>query len=455
MQAKPLSSSPTYLLLPMSRLHRRLPASQPSLGPIYKALGITTALAFISIPTLTPIAKATFQNSSKATLDQAWQIVNNEYVDPDFNQVDWQQVRQTLLSPNYSSQEEAYAALRQALEQLNDPYTRFMNPTEFQAFESSTRGELVGVGMQLALDPDTQALMVVQPIENSPALQAGVQPGDHILQINGTLTEGMTVEAAASQIRGDVGTSVDLLIQRGEAAPFSLTLTRARIDVPVVYSAVRQEGTRAVGYIRLSEFNGHSAEQMHRAITALADQQIEGFVLDLRNNPGGRLDQAIAIARMWLNEGGIVSTVDRDGNRQEISANGSALTELPLVVLVNGNSASASEILAGALKDDQRATVVGSQTFGKALVQSVNPLEDGSGLNVTIAHYFTPSGLDINHRGIAPDVVINPSEAEQKVLWTHLDRLGTAQDLQYIQAIEQLNQQLVAKPLVTSAAPLN
>lgn len=408
-----------------------------------KALAAASTLALIGIPALSPLARATLlQNSPKVTLDQAWQIVNNEYVDPEFNQVDWQEVRHTLLSPAYTSPDEAYKALREALEQLNDPYTRFMDPTEFQAFQSQTSGELVGVGMQLMLDPDTEALTVVQPIENSPALAAGVQSGDRILKINDTSTEGMTVETAAGMIRGEAGTEVNLLFQREGREPFSLTITRARIDVPVVHSALRTEGQHRVGYIRLSEFNGHSASQMQQAINNLEQQQVNGFVLDLRNNPGGRLDQAIAIARMWLDKGDIVRTVDREGGTEQAKANNTALTDLPLVVLVNGNSASASEILAGALKDDQRATVVGTQTFGKAVVQAVHPLGDGSGLNVTIAHYFTPSGLDINHKGIAPDITVESSEEDQKDLWSHPDRLGTAQDNQYVQALDHLTGQL-------------
>jgi carboxyl-terminal processing protease len=417
-----------------------------------KALFLTSTLAFLSISVLTPLARASFQESPKATLDQAWQIVNREFVDPEFNQVDWQQVRQTLLSTHYSSPEEAYAALRAALEQLNDPYTRFMDPTEFQAFQNQTRGELVGVGMRLALDEETEALMVVQPIENSPALAAGVQSGDRILQIDGTSTQGMTVEAAANLIRGEAGTDVQILFQRNDTAPFVMTLTRARIDVPVVTSALRTEGNRRVGYIRLSQFNAHAAEQMQEAITALKEQQVEGFVLDLRNNPGGRLDQAIAIARMWIGEGDIVRTVDRAGNSRQVEANGTALTTLPLTVLVNGSSASASEILAGALQDDNRATIVGTQTFGKALVQSVNPLGDGSGLNVTIARYFTPSGSDINQRGITPDIVVEAPEEDLRALWTHPERLGTtAADVQYAQAVAQLHSQWATQPQLPTA----
>jgi carboxyl-terminal processing protease len=403
-----------------------------------KVAVLASTVALIGIPAFTLTARAVLQNSPKAVLDEAWQIVDQEYVDPTFNHVDWQQVRQSLLSQSYSSREDAYTALREALKQLHDPYTRFMDPKEFQAFENETNGELVGVGMQLSVNPQTKALMVVQPFENSPAAQAGIQPGDRILQIDGRSTQGMNVQMAANLIRGEAGTHVSLTIQHLAGPAVAVNVTRAKINVPVVYSALRVNGQHRVGYIRLSEFDAHSATQVEQALTSLKQQQVDEFVLDLRNNPGGRLDQAVAIARMWLNDGDIVRTVDRDGNADQIQANHTALTNAPLAVLVNGNSASASEILTGALQDDHRATIIGTQTFGKALVQSVHHLGDGSGLNVTIAHYFTPSGSDINHRGITPNVVSTLTQAQQQELLLHPDRLGTLQDIQYQQALNQL-----------------
>jgi carboxyl-terminal processing protease len=422
----------------MTKLH--LLSSQP-FSPKFRSrslLALTSALALISIPILTSRAKAILQDSPKVVLDEAWQIVNQEYVDPTFNQVDWQQVHHNLLAKTYTSPEEAYSALRDALKQLNDPYTRFMNPEEFQAFQNSTRGELVGVGMQLDLDKQTQALTVVKPIENSPALRAGVQAGDRILQIDGQTTQGMAVDKAAALIRGQANTSVKLVLQRQTAAPFELTLTREQITLPTAVSALRIEGGHRVGYIRLAEFSSHAAEQMEQAITTLKSQNADEFVLDLRGNPGGRLDQAVDIARMWLDSGDIVRTVDRNGNAEQMQARHTALTQLPLAVLVDGGSASASEILTGALKDDHRAVVVGTQTFGKALVQQVHPLADGSGLNVTIAHYFTPSGLDINHKGITPDFVVSLTDAQKQNLSSHPDQIGTAQDPQYAKAVAQL-----------------
>ncbi|MBW4481312.1 MAG: S41 family peptidase [Tildeniella torsiva UHER 1998/13D] len=441
----------------MSRLRRRsaLLTSIKAWSPAEKALALTSAFTLVGLPVLTTTAWAAWQDSPKTVLDEAWQIVHRSYVDPEFNQVDWMQERQALLGQEYSSRDAAYAALKGTLAKLDDPYTRFMTPEEFQAFSSQTSGQLVGVGMQLSVDPETQVLTVVQPIEGSPAMAADIQPGDHIVQINGASTQGMTVEAAASQIRGEAGTTVDLLMQRNDMAPFTVTLTRARIDLPVVHSALREAEGQRIGYIRLSEFNAQSADQMERAIKGLEEQQVDGYVLDLRNNPGGILAQAIAIARMWIDDGAIVRTVDRDSHAEETIANRTAITDKPLVVLVNGNSASASEVVTGALKDDHRATVVGTQTFGKALVQSVNRLRDGSGLNVTIAHYYTPSGADINHRGITPDVVAESPEAAQKDLWMNPDRLGTEQDSQYVTALGQLQEAIAATatPAVTQSHP--
>ncbi|MBW4468289.1 MAG: S41 family peptidase [Pegethrix bostrychoides GSE-TBD4-15B] len=409
------------------------------LSKSHKWLSLGIALSLISLPIFAATSRAALQDSPKAMLDEAWQVVNQDYVDPSFNNVDWSQVRQDLLSRSYSSPDEAYAALRDKLEQLNDPYTRFMNPEEYQAFNSQIGGELVGVGMLLKLDEQTKALTVVKPIEGSPAMQAGVQAGDKILKIGDQSTVDMPIDAAVSQIRGEVGTTVEIQLQRQDLPPYEVSLTRQAIQLPTVKSAVRAAGQKQVGYIRLEEFNAHAADQMRQAIVSMKQQKVDAFVLDLRGNPGGRLDQAIEIARMWIKDGAIVRTVDRVGKADEPMANNTALTNQPMAVLVDGGSASASEILTGALMDDGRAISVGSQTFGKALVQESRPLSDGSGINVTIAHYFTPSGLDINHRGITPDIVINLTQAEQQNLASQPDNIGTASDPQYQRAVTALN----------------
>ncbi|HEY9865371.1 MAG TPA: carboxyl-terminal processing protease CtpB [Candidatus Obscuribacterales bacterium] len=400
--------------------------------------GAIAAVTAFVMPAWSSSISTPLKDSPKAVLDEAWQIVFREFVDGEFNKVNWQAQREELLSKNYTSREEAYTALRKALEKLQDPYTRFMDPKQYEALTNQTAGELSGVGMQLTLDETTKAITVVEPIKNSPALKAGILPGDRVLSIDGVSTTGMTVEQAANKIRGSVGTNVSLRIGREGEKEFDLTLTRARIELETVTYRVNNEGNRKIGYIQLREFNSHAAEQMQEAIEALTKENVQAFVLDLRGNPGGLLRTSIDIARMWMDTGAIVSTVDRNGKSQEIRTNRTAMTKLPVVVLVDGNSASASEILAGALKDNQRGVVMGTQTFGKALVQSVFALSDGSGLAVTIAHYYTPNGTDISQKGVTPDVKIDISDEQKKQLATDPKLIGTAQDPFYAKAISIL-----------------
>lgn len=387
-------------------------------SPLRQALftGAIAAVTAFVMPAWSSSVSAPLKDSPKAVLDEAWQLVFREFVDGKFNQVNWQAQREELLSKNYTSREEAYTALRKALEKLQDPYTRFMDPKQYEALTNQTAGELSGVGMQLTLDETTKAITVVEPIKNSPAIKAGIQSGDRVLAIDGVSTTGMTVEQAANKIRGSVGTNVNLRMGREGEKEFDLTLTRARIELETVTYRVNNEGNRKIGYIQLREFNSHAAEQMQAAIQALTKENVQAFVLDLRGNPGGLLRTSIDIARMWMDTGAIVSTVDRNGKTQEIRNNRTSITKLPVVVLVDSNSASASEILAGALKDNQRGVVMGTQTFGKALVQSVFSLSDGSGLAVTIAHYYTPNGIDISHKGVTPDVKVDISD-DQKNNW--------------------------------------
>ena len=382
--------------------------------------------------------KAALEDSPKALVDEVWQIVNSEFVDQEFNHVDWLDKRQELLSREYTNQKQAYKAIRQSLRDLGDPYTRFLEPREFEELTSQTTGELSGIGIRLTIDNDTSQLTVVEPLENSPAEKAGIQAGDKILQINDKPTSLMSIEQASTEIKGEVGTEVSLKISRPNKKVFDVTLVREQIELPSVGYTLKQEGNLKVGYIKLDEFSSHAAEQMQKAIEDLSESDISGFVLDLRGNPGGLLFSSVEIARMWLEKGAIVSTIDRKGGNQKFSANGRALTDLPLVVLVNRYSASASEILAGALKENKRATIVGTRTYGKGTVQSVHSLSDGSGLAVTIARYYPPSGMDINRKGIAPDVQVNLSAEQRMSLRINPSLFGTGADPQYIQAIRIL-----------------
>jgi len=403
---------------------------------VFLSLGsLTTATLTLTAPLPQDFVRAELESSPKAVLDEAWQIVNRSFVDDTFNQTDWLAVREELLTPQYSSPERAYVALRRALAQLNDPYTRFLDPEQFAALNTQTTGELSGIGLRLREEESIAALSVVEPLLNSPAIRAGLRTGDLILSIDGQSTQGMTVDEAAQLIRGPVGSPVTLTIRRGSQTEYDVTLIRASIEVPAVEQSLRIEDGNAIGYIRLTEFSSHAHEQMYRAIQDLEAKNVQAFVLDLRGNPGGLLDVSVQIARMWIDDGTIVQTVNRDGKIENLEATNTALSDRPLTVLVDRNSASASEVLAGALGDNDRATIIGTQTFGKALVQSVNSLSDGSGLAVTVAHYYTPNGTDISHRGITPDVRVDLTASQQLSLSRNPELMGTLDDPMFMRAV--------------------
>ena len=418
------------------------------LNPHNKAHGAMIALKAGAIATTASLSlfsqigcrqvSAELQDSPKAVVDQVWQMVNREYVDGTFNHVDWQATRQSLLSKDYTNREQAYIAIRAALKQLGDPYTRFLDPNEYQALTDETSGETIGVGIELEVNEKTGRLTIVNVLEKSPAFKAGVKAGDEILAIDSKSTQGLIVEDFSKLLHGQVGTPITLQIGRPTHSNFNVKLTRTHLELPTVSYTLKPSGTRRIGYIRLTEFSATSPNEMRRAITALNAQHVNGYVLDLRGDPGGLVDSSVAIARMWLDRGVIVREVDRMGNNEVSKADRTALTKQPLVVLVDGNSASASEILTAALKDNKRAVVVGSQTFGKAIVQAVHHLRDGSGLSVTIEHYFTPKGMDIGHKGITPDVKIDLTQTQQQQLEANPALFGTQSDPQYAHGIAVL-----------------
>jgi carboxyl-terminal processing protease len=386
---------------------------------------------------------AIISDSPKEVMDEAWQIVFRDYLDTTgkYNEEAWRKLRRDVLARSYGNTKDAYEAIRGMLGSLDDPYTRFMDPREFKELQIDTSGELSGVGIQLSINKDTKELMVVSPIDGSPASRADVKPKDVITQINGKSTKGMSTEDAVKLIRGPVGTKVNIQLRRGNNQLISVELVRDRIELHAVDSRINVgEGGLKVGYIRLKQFNANAAKEMRDAIKELESKGVQGYVIDLRSNPGGLLNASIEIARELLNEGVIVSTRTRDGVQDIKRANGKALTKAPIVVLVNEGSASASEILSGALQDNHRAILVGQKTFGKGLVQSVKGLSDGSGMTVTVAKYLTPSGRDIHKHGIQPDVVAKLSDEDAKDL--KFDQLGTKSDPQYRVAETTLSKQV-------------
>jgi len=380
---------------------------------------------------LSPGGSFTISDSPKEVMDQVWQIVFRDYLDTTgkYTPEKWRKLRRDLLAKSYDTPKEAYVAIRGLLGTLDDPYTRFLDPREFKEMQIDTSGELSGVGIQLTLDKDSKELVVISPIDGSPASRAGVKPKDVITAIDGKSTKGMTTEDAVRLIRGKVGTPVTLTLRRKDET-IVLPLIRELIELHAVEHRVNTTADGAkVGYIRLKQFNANAAADMRQAIRDLETGGVQGYVLDLRSNPGGLLVASVEIARQWLDEGVIVSTKTREGIQDVRRANGRALTNKPLVVLVNEGSASASEILSGALQENNRAVLVGQKTFGKGLVQSVRGLSDGSGMTVTIAKYLTPQNHDIHHRGIRPDVPAKLTEEEAKGLT--VEDLGSRKDPQY------------------------
>ncbi|WP_017301802.1 carboxyl-terminal processing protease CtpA [Nodosilinea nodulosa] len=373
---------------------------------------------------------------------EVWRIVNRAYVDETFNHQNWWFTRQRALERSLASREDTYQAIQDMLAGLDDPYTRLLPPNQYRSLQTSTAGELTGVGLQISKDEHPGWLRVIAPIEGSPAEQAGIQPQDVVLEIDGTATTDLTLDEAAARMRGQRGTMVTLQLRRpDETASRQVLLTRDVITLNPVVSALKTTSTgQRVGYLRLSQFNGNAVEKLATAIRDLADQGAEGYLLDLRNNPGGLLQAGIEIARLWLPQGTIVYTVNRQGILDSFEAFGQAITDAPLVVLVNEGTASASEILAGALQDNGRATLVGSTTFGKGLIQSLFDLSDGAGLAVTVAKYETPAHHDINKLGIKPDRMVASVPLNR-------DTVATEADPQYQAALEMLSK----APVLASA----
>jgi carboxyl-terminal processing protease len=373
-----------------------------------------------------------------------WQIVNHSYVDSSFNHQNWYKVRKKYSGYKFKSRDETYDAIQEMLATLDDPFTRLLRPDQYRSMQTSTSGALTGVGLQIVVDAETKYLTVIAPIEGSPAAKADMRSLDQIIKINNISTQSLTLDECADRLRGEIGSEVTLTIKRAiklaikqgqdqaSAQVFDVTLRRNRITVNPVIFKLNHEGDREVGYIRLNQFNGNAAADMAKAITALEAQNANGYVLDLRGNPGGLLQAGIEIARMWLPKGVIVYTVDRKGIQDSFAANDTTLTTDPLVILTDGGTASASEVLSGALHDNGRAKLLGTRTFGKGLVQSLFALEDGSGLAVTIAHYETPNHTDIHKSGIEPDVEVIPTNPLTR------NQLGTQDDMQYVAAVEVL-----------------
>jgi len=370
------------------------------------------------------VAQGEFEKKFETYL-QVLEILKNDYVDK-----------------NIDDQKLVYGSIRGLLDALDDPYTRFMEPKSYKEMRMRMTGSYSGIGIYIGMK-DKQ-LAVISPIEGTPAKKQGLKAGDYILKIEDKTTKDMALEEAVGLIRGLQGTKVKLLILRKgwkEAQDFEIS--RAKIVIKSVVAKDLDSGS--IAYLKLNTFeNLSAAKEFESALRKYKDAQ--GLIIDVRGNGGGLLQNAIDIGSMFIPAGGvIVQTVDREGRKEQLESTGRVIWTKPVVMLINESSASASEILAGALRDNKIATLVGNHSFGKASVQNVRQLNDGSAVLVTIAKYLTPNGEDITKRGISAEVkvLLSTKEAEET---SEIDVPEEAKDLQLQKAVEILKEKLTPQP---------
>ncbi len=328
------------------------------------------------------------------------------------------------------NQSEAMDAAINGVLQSLDPYSAYMSPEIFEEMQTETSGEFGGLGIEVSMEAGV--VKVISPIDESPAYKVGVKAGDYIVKINNVQVQGKTLSEAVELMRGPVGSSIEITVRRiGVRKALVFNITREIIKIQSVKSKIIDNN---IGYIRLTAFNENSSSQIKKKISEFKkDKSIEGYILDLRNNPGGLLSQAVKISDFFLSDGEIVSTKSRkEGeNRKWFAKRGDIIDGKTLIVLINGGSASASEIVAGALKDHKRAILLGESSFGKGSVQSIIPLKNRGAIRLTISKYYLPSGKSISEVGVSPDIVVTESSEEF--------RINTKSDNQLDYAVKLLN----------------
>ena len=302
------------------------------------------------------------------------------------------------------------SAINGALQSL-DPFSAYMNPKVFEESQSETSGEFGGLGIEVSME--SGVIKVITPIDDTPASKAGIKPGDYIVKINGEQVQGKTLMEAVNLMRGPEGTSIEITVRRkGLRKAKIFKITREIIEIKSVISKIVDN---KVGYLRLRAFNANSSSQLKKEISKIEkNKKLVGYILDLRNNPGGLLSQAVTISDFFLNDGEIVSTRGRKKreNRKFFAKKGDKINGKPLIVLINNGSASASEIVAGALQDQKRAILLGETTFGKGSVQSIIPLKNRGAIRLTISKYYLPSGKSISEVGVVPDIKVEEEDEE-------------------------------------------
>jgi len=385
------------------------------------------------------------QVSPQDLYHRSWKMIKEQFYEQKFNGQNWNRWEHHY-DGKLKTSDESHKAIETMLASLGDPYTRFLDREAFTDEKDQIEAHLFGVGMQLGMKE--HKVVVIAPIEDTPAYNAGMQPGDEIIEVDNKPVKGQSLDIVVKQIRGPIDTKVSITFMR-KTDRKKVDLKRAEIPIKAVGTAEILPGN--IGYIRLESFISNKADkEMVKALNTVS--KADGVILDLRYNPGGLLSNAVQIANMFLEKGVIVSTIDAEGYKQSQVSAGIPINTQPLVVLINGGSASASEILSGALRDNGRAKLVGEKSFGKGLVQAINRLDDGSGINVTIAKYLTPNDTDINKTGILPDYKVEVKEEDIKASrgpwWVDLKLenfkhgASDGKDIQLNKAIEVMKQEI-------------
>ena len=360
-------------------------------------------------------------SDDQALVVEVWRLVNESYVDPSFGEVPWRRLRQKALEGQIRNRSEAYAAIDAMLEPLHDPYTRLLRPSAYGQLEATTKGSVTGVGLQLGLEQSSGQVVVIAPLEDSPAAEAGIGDGTTLVSINGQPSSSLGLEGSAALLRGSPGSSVHLEIISPAGEQRSLELERRAVDLRPVRSRRLRLGEHTLGYLRITQFSDPVPEEVQEALADLKAKAIEALVLDLRNNSGGLVSAGLAVADDLLAGEVIMETENRNGINERRQSNGERLYDGPMLTLVNGGTASASEILAGALQDNGRSPLLGAATFGKGEIQTLLPLGDGSGLAVTVARYLTPAGHPIQGQGLSPDIQLEGPEPSGSTLGSDAD----------------------------------
>ncbi|MBO8241365.1 peptidase S41 [Prochlorococcus marinus XMU1410] len=373
---------------------------------------VTALMIIVFSINLLLIERVDALSDSKQLVLDAWTLVNEGFYDPEkFEEIQWKRIRQKTLQKQIETTEEAYSAIEDMLRPLEDPYTRILRPKDYELLKSSNFGsEINGVGLQLGEDDDNK-VKVISTLGGSPAEEAGIVTGDFIEKVDGISSKELGLANTASKLRGESGTKVLIEISSESGEIREVDLERRSVDLRPVRTKRLRDDSHTIGYLRITQFSESVPKKVEEALQELKEKEVEGLILDIRNNSGGLVSSGIAVADSLLNEKPVVETKNRDGIKDAIISQKKTSFDGPMVTLVNKGTASASEILAGSLQDNERSILMGEKTYGKGLIQSLKSLGEDSGIAITVASYLTPKGNNIQGQGMTPDKSLDLPDA--------------------------------------------